>query len=73
MIHSGMVRDVGVTALAVSSTIHRGSVSSSLSRLHDDIELRICGDQSTSDEDTPIEQVEMYSYSLTKRTTIHSI
>ena len=26
----------------------------------DDIELRICGDQSTSDEDTPIEQVEIY-------------
>ena len=26
----------------------------------DDIELRICGDQSTIDEDTPIEQVEMY-------------
>ena len=32
-IHSGMVRDVGVPALAVSSTIHHGSVSNSLSRL----------------------------------------
>ena len=26
----------------------------------DDIELRICGDQSLTDEDTPIEQVEIY-------------
>ena len=32
-IHSGMVRDVGVPALAVSSTIHHGSVSNSLSQL----------------------------------------
>ncbi len=30
MIHSGMVRDVGVPVLAVSSTIHRGSASNSL-------------------------------------------
>ncbi len=30
MIHSGMVRDAGVPVLAVSSTIHRGSASSSL-------------------------------------------
>ncbi len=33
MIHSGTVRDVGVPALAASSTIHRGSASNSLSRL----------------------------------------
>ena len=33
MICSGMVRDVGATALAVSSTIRHGSVSSSFSRL----------------------------------------
>ena len=32
-IHSGMVRDVGVPALAVSSTIHHGSVSNFLSQL----------------------------------------
>ena len=30
MIHSGMVRDVGVPALAVGSTIHRSSASNSL-------------------------------------------
>ena len=34
VIHSGMVRDVGVPALAVSSTIHHGSVSNSLSQLY---------------------------------------
>ena len=28
----------------------------------DDIELRICGDEATNDEDTPIEQVEIYVY-----------
>ena len=28
----------------------------------DDIELRLCGDQSTGDEDTPIEEVEIYVY-----------
>ena len=33
MIYSGMVRDVGVPALAVSLTIHHGSASNSLSRL----------------------------------------
>ncbi len=33
MILSGMVRDVGVTVLAVSSTIHRGSASNFLIRL----------------------------------------
>ncbi len=31
MIHSGMVRDVGVPVLAVSSTNHHGSASNSLS------------------------------------------
>ncbi len=33
MIHSGMVRDVEVIVLAVSSTIHRGSASISLNQL----------------------------------------
>ena len=33
MIHFGMVRDVGVAALAVSTTIHHGSASNSLSLL----------------------------------------
>ncbi len=61
MIQSGMVRDAGVPVLAVSSIIHRGSASNSLNQLFtDNIELRLCGDEVISNEDTPIEIVEMY-------------
>ena len=61
-IHSGMVRDVEEPVLVAGSTILRGSlVSNFLNRLlMMIIELRICADAGSDDEDFPLELLEFY-------------
>ncbi len=59
----GTVKDVGLpcSILAVSSTVHCGSASNSLSRLHaDGIELRLCDNDWSSFDDLPFDIVELY-------------
>ena len=47
--------------LAALLSLHHGSVHVELPNpINDDIEVRICGDEGTSNEDTPIELLEIY-------------
>ena len=59
---SGMAKTVGhPIPVSVPSTILHGSASSCLDQATtDDIEVRICGNQDLSDEDTPVELIELY-------------
>ena len=42
-------------------TLHHGSVWSSLTiQVHDDIEVRICQDEGTTNEDSPFQLLELY-------------
>lgn len=57
---SGMAMAVVQEAAASGSTLHRGPASNSPSLHSDDIELRLCADQSIGNEDDLIELVELY-------------
>ena len=60
MIQSGMVRDAGVPVLVQQSTVVLQATPSINYNYTDNIELRLCGDEVISNEDTPIEIVKMY-------------
>ena len=57
----GMVNSVKMKDLAVPLSLLHGSVCMELSNpTTDDIKVRICGSESTSNEDTPIELLQIY-------------
>ena len=62
MIPYGMVKTAEqLSPVSVPSTTLPGSASSFPSpQLHDDTEVRICGSHTISNEDTPVEFMELY-------------